>query len=95
MNTPDLSKAIALFYDGENAPVVTAKGSGASAEEIVALAIEHEVPLCENAPLTELLSQLDLGDHIPENLYVAIAHIIAFAYGLKIPSTELDNEEKD
>lgn len=83
---PDLSKAVALFYDGEQAPVVTAKGDGLTADEIIAMALEHEVPLCENAPLAELLCQLELGEAIPENLYIAIAHIIAFAYSLQIPS---------
>ncbi|MBX2857454.1 MAG: EscU/YscU/HrcU family type III secretion system export apparatus switch protein [Cellvibrionaceae bacterium] len=94
MNSPDLSKAIALFYDGESAPTVTAKGCGLAADDIVALAMENDVPLCENAPLAELLCQLEIGDHIPENLYIAVAHIIAFAYDLKIQSTKLENPEK-
>jgi len=82
----DLSKAIALFYDGKNAPTITAKGDGATAEEIIEIAKENNVPLCDNAALAELLCKLELGDSIPENLYLAIAHIIAFAYGLQITS---------
>ena len=79
----ELQKAIALFYDGNHAPVVTAKGIGREAEEIIRVAEEAGVPLCDNAPLVELLAQLELGDSIPESLYIAIAHIIAFAYKLQ------------
>lgn len=79
----ELQKAIALFYDGNRAPVVSAKGVGREAEEIIRIADEAGVPLCDNAPLVELLAQLELGDSIPESLYIAIAHIIAFAYKLQ------------
>jgi flagellar biosynthesis protein len=41
------------------------------------------VTLCENKALLELLMTLELGDEIPENLYIAIAQIIAFAYQLQ------------
>lgn len=72
--------AVALLYDGENAPRITAKGQGELAEQIIALAEEHGVPLHADAELAALLSQIPLGDEIPESLYVAIAHVIAFAY---------------
>lgn len=78
-----LQKAVALFYDGRNAPRVTAKGAGDQAEQIMALAQEHNIPLCDNAALVDLLMTLELGDHIPEVLYTAVAHIIAFAYQLQ------------
>ncbi|WP_177418835.1 EscU/YscU/HrcU family type III secretion system export apparatus switch protein [endosymbiont of Lamellibrachia barhami] len=75
---PDL--AIALNYDGENTPKLTAKGRGELAERIMALAEEHDVPLYEDAELAALLSQIPLGDEIPEALYRAIAEVITFAY---------------
>ncbi|MEW5757100.1 MAG: EscU/YscU/HrcU family type III secretion system export apparatus switch protein [Pseudomonadota bacterium] len=78
----DSLSAIALRYDGENAPVVTAKGTGEIARQIIDIAREHNVPLLENAHLVRMLVLLDLGDEIPEALYVAIAEIIAFAYWL-------------
>ena len=81
--TNKLTQAVALFYDGESAPSVTAKGEGEIAEEIITLAREHGVTLCENKALVELLMSLELGDQIPENLYIAIAQIIAFAYQLQ------------
>ena len=80
------SKAIAIFYDGARAPTVSAKGSGEDAEEIIRIAQESGVPLCDNAALVELLAQLELGESIPEQLYLAIAHIIAFAYKLELDS---------
>ncbi|GAA6153071.1 EscU/YscU/HrcU family type III secretion system export apparatus switch protein [Pseudoteredinibacter isoporae] len=79
----ELSQAVALFYDGETAPQVTAKGGGATADEIIAIAQEHKVPMCENPELIKLLSQIELGDHIPESLYLCIAQILAFAYDLQ------------
>ncbi|MEW8286999.1 MAG: EscU/YscU/HrcU family type III secretion system export apparatus switch protein [Candidatus Thiodiazotropha endolucinida] len=82
---PDL--AIALKYDGENAPHLTAKGRGELADRILALADEHAIPLHEDAELAALLAQIPLGDEIPESLYRAVAEVIAFAYLLsgKLP----------
>ena len=79
--TPTL--AVALHYDGETAPRVTAKGAGDVAEQILAIAREHNVPLQDNPELVKLLSKIELGDQIPEALYVAVAEVIAFAYMLK------------
>ncbi|MCU7852055.1 MAG: EscU/YscU/HrcU family type III secretion system export apparatus switch protein [Candidatus Thiodiazotropha sp. (ex Monitilora ramsayi)] len=76
--TPDL--AIALNYDGENTPRLTAKGRDELAQRILTLAEEHNVPLHEDAELAALLSQIPLGEEIPESLYRAVAEVIAFAY---------------
>lgn len=83
---PELKQAVALFYDGSGAPQITAKGSGEEAQEIIALAEQHGVPLCDNPALAQVLSQIELGERVPEALYVAVAHIIAFAYQLKTPA---------
>lgn len=79
-----LKQAVALFYDGSAAPTITAKGEGQVAEDIIALALESGVPLCDNAPLVDLLSKMSLGDTIPEELYVVVAHVIAFAYKVRM-----------
>lgn len=76
--SPDL--AVALLYDGEHAPRVTAKGRGEAAAQILALAQQHGVPLEGDPELASLLAQIPLGDEIPEALYRAIAEVIAFAY---------------
>ncbi|TBU98272.1 EscU/YscU/HrcU family type III secretion system export apparatus switch protein [Stutzerimonas kirkiae] len=81
MNTQ--RQAIALSYDGIQTPTLTAKGDDQLAEEILAIAREHEVPIYENAELVKLLARLELGDAIPEALYRTIAEIIAFAWYLK------------
>jgi len=90
LSDQELREAVALFYDGNQAPQITAKGSGTVADEIIELAQEHGVTLCKNEALLTLLMTMDLGDSIPENLYVAIAQIIAFAYQLqeKIPTCQ-------
>ncbi len=72
--------AVALHYDGQGAPRVTAKGQLLLAEKILELAQEHGIPLYEDADLVTLLAHLELGDEIPQNLYVAVAEVIAFAY---------------
>ena len=77
------SLAVALKYDGENAPRVTAKGSDELAQQIINIARKHNVPLTENKELVTLLSNLELGEEIPEMLYLAVAEIIAFAYMMK------------
>jgi flagellar biosynthesis protein len=76
-------QAIALSYDGHQAPTLSAKGDDALAEEILAIARQHEVPIYENAELVRLLARLELGEQIPEALYLTIAEIIAFAWQLR------------
>ena len=79
--------AVALQYDGEHAPRVSAKGRDALAEQIIMLAQQHGVPMQENEALAALLARIDLGEEIPEALYLAVAQVIAFAYHLsgKVP----------
>ncbi|ERI50725.1 FlhB, partial [Pseudomonas sp. EGD-AK9] len=90
-------QAIALNYDGHNAPVLSAKGDDELAEAILAIAREYEVPIYENAELVRLLARLELGDAIPEALYRCIAEIIAFAWYLqgKTPPGFAADAERD
>jgi flagellar biosynthesis protein len=78
--TTDL--AVALKYDGKNAPKVTAKGDGLTAEQILELAKKHGIPLHTEPGLAKILAQVPLGDEIPNELYVAVAEVIAFAFYL-------------
>lgn len=75
--------AIALEYDGQRAPFITATGEAATAQEIIELAKQHEIPLMENSELAHLLAKLKLGDEVPEILYLTIAQLIAFVYMLQ------------
>lgn len=89
----EVLRAIALQYDGDNAPTVTASGEGAIAEEILRIAREHNIPLKEDALLAELLSDLNLGEEIPPMLYRVIAEVIAYAYLVsgKVPVKKGEN----
>ena len=74
--------AVALKYDGKHAPKVTAKGEGLTAEQIMALAEQHGIPLQAEPELARILAQVPLGEEIPKELYIAVAQVIAFAYFL-------------
>lgn len=76
-------KAVALQYEGFTAPRVTAKGEHLLAEEIVRLARENKIPVYEDSGLVQALAQVELGEEIPELLYMAIAEVIAFIYQLE------------
>lgn len=75
--------AVALKYDGERAPIISATGTRELAEEIIRIAREHEVPLYENPELASILARLSLNDEIPEELYRVIAEILAFAFHIR------------
>ena len=81
-NIPE-KKAASLQYDGSGAPLVSAAGSGEVAEQIIAIARQHGIPLFENEALLELLVNIGVGEEIPESLYLCIAQVIAFAYKIQ------------
>jgi flagellar biosynthesis protein len=70
--------AVALRYEKPRAPRVVATGRGAVAEKIIDTAAASGVPIEENAELAEALSKVELEDEIPENLYRAVAQVLAF-----------------
>jgi flagellar biosynthesis protein len=72
--------AIALHYDGNNTPRITAKGEEVVAQQIIDAAAQAGVPLYPDPELAMILSQIPLGEEIPDNLYKAVAEVIAFAY---------------
>ncbi|MFT2110279.1 EscU/YscU/HrcU family type III secretion system export apparatus switch protein [Marinomonas sp. 2405UD68-3] len=78
-----MKKAVALQYDFQSAPKLTAKGTGFMAQRIMDVAEENGVLLHKSPELVEMLGTLELGDEIPETLYLAVAEIIAFAHQLK------------
>ena len=77
-----MRRAVALKYNVEmdRAPRLVAQGRGEVAERILVLAREHGIPLHRDPDLVEALATLDLGDVIPENLYQAVAEVLAFIY---------------
>lgn len=77
-------KAVALRYnlDKDEAPKIVAKGAGLLAERIIELAQEHGIQLHEDPDLVGLLSKLEVNTEIPEQLYAAVAEVLAFVYRL-------------
>jgi flagellar biosynthesis protein len=89
MNTPPSKpdagrpSAVAISYDQHDcAPRVVAKGYGTLAETIIRTAREHDLYVHESPELVGLLMQVDLDAHIPPQLYVAIAELLAWLYEL-------------
>jgi flagellar biosynthesis protein len=68
--------AVALKYDG-------------TAEQILAIAEQHGIPLQAEPELVKILAEIPLGEEIPNELYTAVAEVLAFAYFLsgKTPDT--------
>jgi flagellar biosynthesis protein len=82
MKEPKTILAAALEYnaDRDAAPRVIAKGRAAVADKIIALAREHNIPIHSDPGLVQLLSQLDIDEQIPVELYRAVAEILSFVY---------------
>jgi flagellar biosynthesis protein len=77
-------KTIALAYrQTDAAPRVVARGRGLVAEEIISRAREHGVYVHESPELVSLLMQVDLDQHIPPQLYRAVAELLAWLYRLE------------
>jgi flagellar biosynthesis protein len=70
--------AVALQYEDDGTPMVTAKGAGTVAEQIEKIAREAGVPIEENPMMAEALSQIELDQEIPIELYQAVAVLIGF-----------------
>ncbi|MCL2538977.1 MAG: EscU/YscU/HrcU family type III secretion system export apparatus switch protein [Oscillospiraceae bacterium] len=80
------SKAVALRYeDSDVAPIVVASGLGYMAQKIIEVAADNNIPVYEDTSLATVLSQFQLGQEIPEELYQAIVEI--YVYFLKFGSS--------
>jgi len=85
-----MKEAASLKYDQNktNAPKVTAKGKGSIAQNIIDVAKEHNIPIKKDEDLLQMLSQIEVNEEIPTELYEAVAQIFSFIYGIS-------NEKKD
>jgi len=72
--------AVALKYDELNnvAPIVVASGIGYMAEKMIEIASSNNVPVFEDSSLSTMLSQLDLGAEIPDELYQVVVDIYIY-----------------
>lgn len=73
-------KAVALSYDDgkKEAPIIVASGMGYMAQRIIETATQSGVPVYEDNSLATILTQLELGSEIPEELYQAIVDIYIY-----------------
>lgn len=78
--------AVAIRYDADNmsAPTVIAKGQDYLALKIKEIAKKHRIITMENKPLARALySQVEIGQQIPEELFKAVAEVLAYVYKLQ------------
>ncbi len=78
-NHGKITRAVALKYQGTDLPTVVATGQNLIAQEIARRADDAQIPLIEDPKLAQALAQLDLGDHIPEALFRAVAEVLSYA----------------
>ena len=76
-------KAVALEYGAQESPTLIAKGEDELAHEIIAEAKKQGIFIAEDPQLVAALSQVGLSEEIPEELYQAVAVMLAWAYWLK------------
>ncbi|MCF2524081.1 EscU/YscU/HrcU family type III secretion system export apparatus switch protein [Bradyrhizobium sp. G127] len=74
--------AVALHYDKKGAPRVVAKGKGTLGDKIIEIAKENNIPIEENEVLAGALSNVELGDEIPAELYKGVAEVLIFVMRL-------------
>ena len=84
-----IKKAVALAYDPDRhrAPQVVGKGLGRLADVIIDIARKADVHIHEDSALVGFLLALDIGEDIPDELFIAVAEVLAFVY-------ELDKEKR-
>ena len=87
-------KAVAVKYRPkiDDAPKVIAKGQGKVAEKIIEIAREHQLHIHNDPDLIEVLSQLDINEEIPPDLYIVIAELLAFVYSLNRSESTPDSD---
>lgn len=90
-----LKKAVALSYrDRDRAPVVSAKGEGTIAERILEIAREHDIHIHEDPDLVEALGALEINQEIPQELYQAVAEILAYLYRMNADQGAKDDSHE-
>lgn len=79
INSRKNGRAVALKYDqSSGAPIIVASGMGYMAEKMVEVAEDNGVPIYEDNSLATMLSQLQLGQQVPPELYQAIVQIYIY-----------------
>jgi flagellar biosynthetic protein FlhB len=80
--------AVALRYRPKDmeAPQVVAKGAELVCEKIKEIARQHNIPVVEKPELARAVyAAVEVGQTIPETLFVAVAEVLAMVYRLRKP----------
>ncbi|MDW5300027.1 MAG: EscU/YscU/HrcU family type III secretion system export apparatus switch protein [Sedimentibacter sp.] len=93
-NNSNSERAVALKYDmnKNKAPVVIASGAGYIANKVIEIAEENGVPVYKDDSLSVVLSQLDVGSEIPDELFSAIVDIYIYFLNFKLTKDEVNYE---
>ena len=77
--------SVAIRYDRQtmDAPQIVAKGADHLAMRIREIATENRIPLVENKPIARVLYKIEIGQPVPEEMFKAVAEILAYVYGLQ------------
>lgn len=89
MNSKSKKLATALKFNPESdiAPQVIAKGYGLIAENIISRAKENDIPVYVDEKLSAQLSNLQIGEQIPYEMYEVVAEVLIFI-------SQIDNKKK-
>ncbi len=88
-----MKEAVAIAYrKNDSAPKIIAKGKGIMADQIISKAKQHGVYVHESSELVALLTQVDIDEHIPPQLYMAVAELLAWIYKLEHSEQEFIDE---
>ena len=79
----DVREAVALAYGHRPTPVVTARGQGEMADRIVQEALRQGVHVAEDPALLAMLSQVEIDEAIPPEVYTAVAVVLSWVYWLR------------
>lgn len=85
-----MKQAASLKYEQEktNAPKLTSYGKGSIAYNIIDVAKQNNIPIKKDEDLLQMLSQIEVNEEIPTELYKAVAEVFSFIYGIS-------NDKKD
>ncbi len=89
--------AICLYYKAEETPLpmVTEKGAGQNAVQVIELAQQFKIPIFENVPLArQLMATTQIGDYIPQELFEPVAEVLRMAM-LELEDRQLEEDEEE
>jgi flagellar biosynthesis protein len=83
MKKPKELNAVAVEYGRTSTPSVIAKGEGETARAMVERAFDLDLPVIEDETLQRLLTEVDIGEEVPESLYRSVAVVLSWVFWLR------------